>query len=226
MPTDTDNTNPLPMRQNINIVALITAILALLVAFGLPLTTQQKEAILAVVAIAGPSAMAWLHTLVNHPANGVAAKAYAANIVNRARGIAGGLVLFLVGTLVVSGFLSGCAPGSIFPQDPKSVLQAVQYGATLAEAAYDTICLANNAPNFCTDPQARAAYQKAKAALDAAILTAAATIDVAGNVNTATVANLLATLQDDWKAYNTIVNTVQLKQAQIKGVAFKPIPLN
>lgn len=43
-----------------SLTALVTAGLALVAAFGVPLTTEQREAILAVVAVVAPFVVAWL----------------------------------------------------------------------------------------------------------------------------------------------------------------------
>lgn len=43
-----------------SVVAVVTALLALVVAFGVPITDQQREAILAVVGVVAPLAVALL----------------------------------------------------------------------------------------------------------------------------------------------------------------------
>lgn len=134
-------------------------------------------------------------------------------------GAAVGLALLALGACSLLSAISGNAP-----QDPKSVLAEVQFGAALAETAYEAICPpAGGGPSFCANSAAD--YQKAKTALDAAIKTAAAAIAASNDASTATVAALLDALQNDWQAYNKIVNTTKAKNAALLGVPYEPIPL-
>lgn len=127
----------------------------------------------------------------------------------------------------MAGAVLSMAACSFFPaQDPKTILEEVQYGEAIAKATYTGICLIPNAPSFCTDPGAMSDYNKAISALDAVIATTAAAIATAGDVNSDTISALLATLQNDWAVYNQIVNTMQARNAALKGLKYTPIPLH
>lgn len=54
MPTHVKSTAPEPVITTAGITAAATALIALIVAFGVPLTDAQTEAILGVVAVAAP----------------------------------------------------------------------------------------------------------------------------------------------------------------------------
>jgi hypothetical protein len=132
--------------------------------------------------------------------------------------------LFMV-CVLAAGMLVGCAGNGGGGLTPQQTLQAVEAGFGLAEATYDAICSVNTPPAFCTDPSDQVNYAKAKAALEAAFQTAQAAITASGNLDSASVDQLLQAVSDDWAAYNKIVNAVQAKNARLKGVAYHPIPL-
>ena len=73
----TDKTAPTgglaPVITAATITAGATAIIALLVAFGVPLTDEQQTAILGVIAVAGPLIVGFVgrHTTVEYAAGGV-----------------------------------------------------------------------------------------------------------------------------------------------------------
>lgn len=128
----------------------------------------------------------------------------------------------LICGLAALTMLSACA--SFQSQDPKAILAEVQFGAALAEAAYDAICPVTGGPAFCADNAAN--YVKAKAVLQAAINTAAAAIVASNDVNTVNVAALLQQLEQDWATYNQLVNSVQAKNAALRHTSYRPIPLH
>lgn len=210
----------MPMSQNINIVAIVSALLVVGIDFGLPITAQQKVDILVLVGLGAPALIAWLHTMVNHPANQVNAAVLVSKAVASVRKTGPVFLAFFMVALIG---LSGCQ--AIGTLTPLQELQAVESGFALAEATYDAICSVNAPPGYCTDPGAQAAYAKSKIALEAAFQTAQAAIDASSGLNTDTIATLLAAVQADWTAYNQIVNTVQAKDAKRLGVAAHPIPL-
>lgn len=61
-----------PVITAASITSVTTAIIALLVAFGVPLTLDQRTAILGVVAVAGPIVVGWIgaRTTVEYTAGG------------------------------------------------------------------------------------------------------------------------------------------------------------
>jgi hypothetical protein len=147
------------------------------------------------------------------------------NAVAMAAPIAQRLVPLLFIAVMGISILSMTACTTAQGQDPKTILTGIQFGTALAEGAFESICpLSGGGPTFCADNMAN--YLKGKKALDAAITTAAAAINLSGNINTANVAQLLATLEEDWKTFNGLVNTVKARDAAVRGVSYRPIPLN
>lgn len=119
-------------------------------------------------------------------------------------------MLVLGAILIFSPILQACATpfGTVTPQE---TLNVVATGFALAEATYDGICTVNSPPAFCAENAA--SYAKAKLAVQAALQTAQAAINVAGGADSGAIEQLLATLSQDWNTFNNIVNTVKAKNA-------------
>ena len=83
---------------------------------------------------------------------------------------------------------------------------------------YGAICSSNPDASFCDHED----YIKAQAALSAALQTAQDAIAVSGNVNSATILNLIHTLEMDWNTYNSIIKSVKAKKAAYDKARLTP----
>lgn len=217
----------LPFNQNINIaqaVSLLATVLVLATGGKINLSPADQAIIVGAINAGAALYTVIVHTFFNHPANQAKAAALVKKAVAAAKNTA---PMMLACLLTASVALGGCSTlNSIIPQTPQTILNEISSGVALAEAAYDGICATGSAPSFCTDPDAVAKYNAAKEAILAIIRTAQAAINASDGVDTAEVQADLLTLQDDWKAFNDVVNTIKAKDAALRGVRFVPIPLH
>lgn len=210
----------LPFKANLNwaqLIGIVASILVLLTGgkVNLDLATQGDI----VMVIQGLVAIyTWIvHTFINHPDNQVKAEVMAKKAVAAVKGAAPMLVAFCC-MMVVLGSLSACSIiGGMTPQDDLIATEAL---FATAEATYDAICSVNQPPSFCTDPQSAANYAKAKQVLEAAFQTAQAAINASNGISSASIAQLLAAVQNDWNTFNNIVNTTKAKAAR-QGIVFR-----
>ena len=122
--------------------------------------------------------------------------------------------LILAGALALG--LASCSTGN--GSDPRSVIDEISFAFTVAEGAYGAICSSNPDASFCDHED----YIKAQAALSAALQTAQDAIAVSGNVNSATILNLIHTLEMDWNTYNSIIKSVKAKKAAYDKARLTP----
>lgn len=215
--SDTDNTNPLPLRQNINVAQTVAVLASFLVVFtagkiNLSLA-DQATIVLAIQSLAALYTML-VHTFVNHPANGVAAKAYLAKAVNNARGLSSGLLVIF---LAASVFLGGCASGGIF-SNPQNDLNAARIGFSTALALYNSVCGSNRDLAICTQAnldKAASLEQAVTDALDVAgALLAINQGATAGAAPTAQqIADAIQKVTDAVTAFNGFANQLQVQKA-------------
>jgi hypothetical protein len=155
-------TTPSPaVPQNINIVAVASAVMVALVSFGLPISDDQKASLLALVAICAPLIIAAIHTFINHPATVQKTLDYARSLEVKTRKKAG---LILVLFLAVSA-MSGCATlNPTTTTTAVNTLNATQVAFNSALAIYDAYCGANADAAVCS-----AADQAMAATLEKAV---------------------------------------------------------
>lgn len=204
-----DNTgSPLPLPQNINLIGIGAALIAVLVAFGVKITPDQRDTLLALLAVLTPLLLAAVHTFINHPDNVQKALDYgrALEVAARTKVGRGGKViiaLFLAGTM-----LMGCATPVPVPTDPNSILAAAQLTFNTAISVYDGVCAVDAGASFCT-PQ----DQAMAAALEQTVTNAIAAARAAISGNPADIPTALQDVQNAIGAFENFVNQLQATKA-------------
>lgn len=204
-----DPNNPVPLKQNINVVALVGAFLVLLVAFGVPLTVDQKTAILGFLALAVPVALAAIHTFWNHPANNVVAlKAVRAAEI----GIRRSAVILVVMFFALFS-LMGCATTGSNVAEQLSIAEA---GFSTALTIYNGICQENASANYCTPADLVTAAALEKAITDAISVAQSALSASGGPLSVLGGPDAQADVQkavDAVTQFNNFVNGLQASKA-------------
>lgn len=99
----------------------------------------------------------------------------------------------------------------------RDTLQKVEFGATLAEIGYDTLCAPLSAPKFCTDPAAVAAYADTKALLATAFQTAQDALDANGTFDEATITKLLSDATKDLVKLEAVIADIKSGKTPAKS---------